>query len=328
LEFSFGGGEPKKDSFGTWGNTWDFNGTDAKADAKSKKDKKEDKKEETPLGDNNPWSFGNSAAKKKKAGFDFGDLGASNNDFNFDGDLGGTKSTDDAWGFAGKKDKKKAAEEKKEDSFALDSKTNETSTWDTWGTAGKKDKKKSSFLDDTTSEKKSDSLDLGGDTGFDWGFGGKDKSKKKNLISALDVPEPPKETAKAAEDDDWMKGAWGASSKKSSKKTTAAALDPAPDPPPATTSDDIWGSFGKSSKKTTKAIPEEDIIVETAATPEMEEDLDWALGLSSKDKKKKEKELRGKFLRAKRFSTPWSRSNPLIGFLTSRTSFHPSERQR
>ena len=138
-----------------------FNGTDTKTDAKgSKKDK--DKKEEPTLGDNNPWG---ATTKKKKAGFDFGDLGSSNNnDYSFDGDLGGTKTTDDAWGFAGKKDKKKV-EEKKDDAFNLDSK--DDTSWATGGWGSKTTKKKTGFLEEVE-EKKDDTLDLNGDSGFDW----------------------------------------------------------------------------------------------------------------------------------------------------------------
>jgi hypothetical protein len=45
----------------------------------------------------NPWSAGNKSKKKTNTsfGFDFGDLDSADKGFNFDGDGGETKATDD-----------------------------------------------------------------------------------------------------------------------------------------------------------------------------------------------------------------------------------------
>jgi len=264
LDFSFDGmGDAKKTGggaggFSNWGKSWDFDGVG----------KTEEKKEEaSDLGNNNPWGFGASKAKKKTttmSSFDFGDFGSSNQeDLNFDAgnDVADTKPPDDAWGFAntGKKDKKKkgAVEEVPEEPPA-EPEQKEEDNWGGWGGAKKatKSKKKSAFDDAFAATTETDNA---AEPSFDWGFG---KDKQNDLIGGVDDAPAVKEDG----GEDWMSGAWGAGGKKKKKKATDDFLDDGPPPPPE--------------------------APEPPPPLEIREPLvAWDFGLNAKDKKKKQKQM-------------------------------------
>lgn len=311
LDFSFDGigNEKKNDAgggFGAWGKSWDFGSIG-----------KEEKKEETnDFGSNNPWGFGGSKSKSKKAttasSFDFGDFGATeNNDLSFAGgeDVVDTKA-DDAWGFGGKKSKKKGAiEEIKEEPEPA----KEEESFSGWGAAKTTKSKKKDAIEEAFSATTTN------DNAFDWGFG-TSKSKKKDLIGEVDDAS----TAKADNGDDWMSGAWGSAGNKDKKKKKNLLedeFDPlpeAPEPPPATEPLIAWdaGLDKKAAKKKEKDMklmgtwdnritqemvdaaeaekaagafePEPEPLSEESKEPLVA----WDFGLSSTDKKKKSKQMK------------------------------------
>ncbi|KAK5091170.1 hypothetical protein LTR05_001350 [Lithohypha guttulata] len=300
LDFSFDGlsGDKKNEGGGfgsAWGKTWGFNSTD-----------KEDKKEDvTDLGSGNPWGFGASKSKKKTttSSFDFGDFSTgTDNDLTFAGtdDVVDTRA-DDAWGFGKKTKKKGGIEEIKEEP---EPEQKEEDTWGGWGGAKKSSKtKKKDTFEDTLS------TNTTADNGFDWGFSGS-KDKKKDLID--EVEETP--AAKQDEGDDWMSGAWGTAAKKKNKKkaddlTTSVDLTGHDDPPTNTfdtANDDTWATFGagkKDKKKGKKGLLDDEFSPlpeapepPSAADPEFEAAKEplvaWDFGLNTREKKKKEKEMR------------------------------------
>ncbi|KAK5958794.1 hypothetical protein OHC33_000637 [Knufia fluminis] len=129
-----------------------------------------------------------------------------------------------------------------------------------WGASKTKSKKKS--LLDPEPEKTEEKADDG--WGGGWGFGlGKDK-KKKATTPVVEEPEPipepePEPDQEEKVDDIWSFGATTKDKKKKDKSAKKSDLfdhpaeDPVPEPPPAPAADgDMWASFSKPEKKTTK----------------------------------------------------------------------------
>lgn len=293
-----GGGGGGKDTkakaggFGSWGNTWEF--------ASGKDDSKTDS---LPLGSNNPWSPGTKSKKNNTntmSDFDFGDFSAAQtNTLNFgatDDTTNNNTAADDAWGFnkSSKKDKKKKGGI---EDFQEEPDVSRDLGYPTEGNASKiKQKPNSNFDSDFLNGTTADTTTKTTDSTFDWDFGSK-KDKKKKVSSSAAIGDPDSHAgSKGIEDDSndpWAAFSTGKDKKKTKGDTFGDLSEIKTDDVPAADGFD-WGvaSFGKKKNKVDAfgfdLNSKEEAQLDSVKAPMVA----WDDGLSAKDKRKLEKEMK------------------------------------